>query len=1366
MSKLTLLLLLLGPALGQAAAPAIEDLPEPLRPWAPWVLHEHRDLDCPLSCTGEGRTCVWPGELVLDVDATGASFSQSVVVYREGRVALPGDRAHWPQDVSADGVPIEVLGDPERPTVHLAAGTTRLEGRFIWSRLPDALPIDERIGLVRYRRGGAEVRHPQIRDGQLWLATTPAGQEAKAPEDRLRLEVARLLADGHPFEVISELTLEVSGSQREVVLGNPLLADFIPLRIEGKLPARLEPDGGLRVQVRPGRWSLRVAARHPGELLGLTLPAQPAPWPDREVWVYRASLKDRTVEVEGVAQIDPRQVTLPADFANLPAYRLGPGDRLGFQVLRRGDPEPEPDRLTLQRDLWLDFDGGGYTVRDQIRGQITRDWRLTASPPLTLGRVSIDGRPQLITERAGETGVEVRRGQLDLTGESRIEGRTTTLPATGWGRDFQSVAATLHLPPGWRLIAVGGVDNVPDSWLERWTLYDVFLVLIITLAVGRLWRWYWAPLALIALAITWHEPRAPQMIWLYLLAATALLRLVPATGHIHQIAQGARLVGLVVLLVIALPFLVQQAREGLYPQLERPWVGPQTGVFLPSAPPVELDALAPSVPRGAGEASRSGSYGAIVGAIRSKESAPAAPERALDELDPKALLQTGPGLPGWQWGSARLGWNGPVAAGQEIRLVLLGPGAQRVYKWLSIALVVLLAWRFLELRRSPGGRLTLGALAVALAAGWSGSGLAGDFPPPELLQQLEARLLERRFEPPLASIPRLSVRVDAERYRALLDVHALEPTAIPLPLDTRQATPLRVRIDGEQQTALLRSEPNQLWLLVPAGRHQVELDALLPPADQLQIPLPLRPQRVELAAEGWSVEGMDENGVPDTQLSLTRVRAGTAGAGEELTPAALPPFLRVERVLRLGLDWAVETRVRRASPAGVPLSVAIPLIPGESVTTEGVRVRDGQVLISLAADASEARWRSRLDPVDELTLTAPETSQWVETWRADIGPIWHVAIDGIAPIHHQDGAGNWLPAWHPWPGESIRLAVERPSGAPGRTLTIDASELRVAPGKRASEATLAMRVRASQGGRHDLELAEGAVLQSVKIDGGTQPIRQEGRRLSLPLVPGEQRFELVWREDRGTATRWRTPGLDLGAPSVNANLSVTPPQDRWTLWLRGPDLGPAILFWGVLAVVVIAAVGLTLATSSYLPLGLVSWLLLGVGLTQASVLSLLLVAGWFFLLHYRGRLGEQTPKSWFNSVQVAVVLLTLAAAAALLQAVQQGLLGLPEMQIQGYGSSAYELNWYQDRVPAAYPQAEILSVPLLVYRGLMLAWALWLAFAVLGWVRWGWGRFASGGLWRPLALPKVGTRAPRADGSSQGAPSVAAKREERLTLDD
>jgi len=43
-------------------------------------------------------------------------------------------------------------------------------------------------------------------------------------------------------------------------------------------------------------------------------------------------------------------------------------------------------------------------------------------------------------------------------------------------------------------------------------------------------------------------------------------------------------------------------------------------------------------------------------------------------------------------------------------------------------------------------------------------------------------------------------------------------------------------------------------------------------------------------------------------------------------------------------------------------------------------------------------------------------------------------------------------------------------------------------------------------------------------------------------------------------------------------------------------------------------------------------------------------------------------------------------------------------------------------------------VPLMVYRLAMLAWALWIAWAILWWFRWGWACFSEGGRWRPVRV--------------------------------
>ena len=142
-------------------------------------------------------------------------------------------------------------------------------------------------------------------------------------------------------------------------------------------------------------------------------------------------------------------------------------------------------------------------------------------------------------------------------------------------------------------------------------------------------------------------------------------------------------------------------------------------------------------------------------------------------------------------------------------------------------------------------------------------------------------------------------------------------------------------------------------------------------------------------------------------------------------------------------------------------------------------------------------------------------------------------------------------------------------------------------------------------------------------------------------------------------------------------------------------------------------------------------MLLAVGLTQTQVWAALLIVGWLLALGWRGRVApDHLSQREFNALQLGLFVLTLAAIVLLFAAVKQGLLGYPQMQIAGNGSSVWDLRWYQDRSAATLPRAWVLSVPLWVYRALMLGWALWLAFALLRWLRWGWENVSRGGLWK------------------------------------
>ena len=928
----------------EAGPLAPEQVPEPLKPWVDWVLFDKDERACPHLYNAAERRCAWPGALELRVEAKGGAFSQTWQVYRDSWISLPGGDGRWPQSVLIDGEAALVTQRQGQPVLKLAPGTHRLSGRFFWKALPETLPVPPDTGLIDLRVDGKTLPMPDREaDGALWLRERSArdGVEGK-PDQSLELSVFRRVVDDNPMRVITRILIEASGPPREAVFRPPVLEGAIPLALRSPLPARLENNGQLRIQLRPGRWQVDLTTRFAGEVSELRLGKAPRPWPDAEVWVFEGRAHLRLVEVEGLTSVDPRRTRLPPDWQDLPAFRVGSGEAMRLKLIRRGDPDPEPDRLALRRELWLDFDGAGYTFRDRISGSMTRGWRLEVDPPMQLGRVLVAGQPQFITRLPGSNreGVEVRRGALDLVAESRFTGARQSLPAVGWDRDFQQVSALLHLPPGWQLLTASGMDNVPQAWLQRWTLLDLFLVLIAALAVRRLWGWHWGGLALITLALIWHESGAPHYAWLNILAAVALLRVLPE-GRSRRVVRWYRNGSLLALALIALPFVVDQVRQGLYPQLERPWQisGAEEAMLSGAVATREIAKAVPRMMQSAADSLREEDAPATPGAVREKKFRASA---TLEAMDPKALIQTGPGLPRWQWSSIPLSWSGPVARGQTIELTLLPPSVNLALNLLRVLLVGTLILRLLDqglprmgkIARAGVATLGMGSLLLVLAPD---AGAA--YPGQELLGELETRLLAPPdCLPDCAQAPRLAVEISDDRLVVRLEVHALASVAIPLPGDLRQWMPRRVLVDGESAAGLSRADNGGLWIQMSAGRHQVLLEGPPPPRTHFQLPLPLRPRWAEAKASGWRVEGIDQAGVPDARLQFVRLQ-GPAAPGDraDLEPSVLPVFVRVERTLRLGLDWRVDTRVVRVSPRGTPLVLEVPLIEGESVITEGVR---------------------------------------------------------------------------------------------------------------------------------------------------------------------------------------------------------------------------------------------------------------------------------------------------------------------------------------------------------------------------------------------------------------------------------------------
>ncbi|WEN14814.1 hypothetical protein PY254_16515 [Rhodanobacter sp. AS-Z3] len=1346
-----------------AAPLPAQDIPPALRDWQGWVLHDMPQHDCPFlanQAPGSGSwQCAWPGRLTLDAGKDGARFALDVHVDAAGWVALPGDARNWPQQVMANKQLATVLQRNGQPMLWLNPGDYELSGDLPWTARPARLRVPAAIGLVTLMVDGAAVTRIERNGEQLTLGEAAAAQRAA---DALSLRVYRRLQDGLPATLQTQLQFNVTGSAREQVLGPVLPEGFVATSLAGELPARLDNDGQLRVQLRPGQWTITLAARSIAPLSRVALKLPAAPWPRQEVWSYDDDASLRSTRVEGNAT-DAAQAGVPAVWSQLPAFALDDHAGLAIEQGTRGDEGGKGDQLHLQRQLWLNFDGGGLSVADHLTGELRHRQRLDVASPWQLQRVSQDGQPLLISKGGqGRSGVEVREQNINLSAGLSLPTHAGSLPSAGWQVPLESIDATLHLPFGYRLLGAIGADHSPDSWVAQWNLLDLFVVAVIALLAGRLLGWPWALLAAGFLALAKHESGVPLWTVATALALGLLLRALP-DGRLRSAARFGALAGFALAVLWTLPFAAAELQYALHPQLEN---GSHERVVQanfnepvlqkeqegmpapPPAPPAPPAPMLDSVTAAPAMSSRDDS-GAILGGLTASVSAvqnlggKAADVRR--DVDTRNVVQAGAGMPSWDQGNNyQLGWSGPVVTEQATRLLIAPAWLVRLLRLVMVGLLaVLLArlasmllptarmhWRNLRGSKSVAGTALLLALLLPHGA------QAQSLPDPQLLGQLRNRLTEMpKCVPACAELAEAQLQVTGDVLAVDLEAHVGVPVAVPMPQADDTLQLIDVAVDGHANPALAR-RGEQLLVRLDRGVHKIALRYRLGSTDTASLSFGLRPLRINFNAAGWSLSGVDDGRSLGDSIALHRVRASNDNNSLAVVQN-FPPYVRLTRTLQLGLDWTVLNKVERIAPRDGGFSISLPLLPGEHPLGEDVLVKDGRINITFNANSAAVTWTSRLDHVAQLALNAPSLGDRAEVWQIQAASMWHVDAKGVPTSANDDGL-----LYQPLPGETLQMAFTQPQAIAGDSLAFDGVQMTSAVGERASETTLTLRARSTRGGEHVIDLPAGAELLGADRDGEAINLAIRDGKLSLPLLPAAHVYTVHLREPHGITWQTRTPIFALHAPVANIDLDLQLPQDRWVLWTWGPTTGPAVLYWSQLVVLLLAA--WLLGRFAPTPLRFRHWLLLGLGFSAFAWSAYALVVFWLILLGLRARRlpAEQGSVTLFNLQQAGLAALTVLALLVLIGAVPTGLLGLPDMHVAGNGSMASSLRWFADQSTGLLPSCGVLSVSLWYYKLAMLAWALWLANALIGWLQWAFQSWTHGGYWRK-PVPKVGVTPPQ-----------------------
>ena len=927
----------------------------PMEKWASWVLEDHLQNSCPwLMGKSEKKACVWPGKLALKAEDKGATFTYAVDAYEKSAfIALPGNSAYWPTNVFVDGKPAAIVERKTLPYIVVSSGHHKVSGKFSWRTRPGQLAIPQDVAIVTLQIEG-ERRVVDRRNGQL-IFSSNSDDTRKKTNDSLSLEVFRLLSDGVPVTLRTHITLSVSGKAREVSFGRVLLAGTEVLNIQSPIPARIETNGMMRAQVIPGEYTIQVLSRFVESPSTITTQKLSEEWPVSEYISFVPASAIRQAKLSGPISVDTTQISIPSSWQEFPTYRMDDGETLKIETEFRGDHSPGANELNVKRDLWLDFNGEGITALDHISGEMKKGWRLNAAEGTHIGRATVDGAPVLITQDNNFEGIEVRSPAIQLEAVTRTESKSG-FSASGWNARADKFAATLHLPPGWRVIHASGVDRVWGTWLSRWDLWDVFLVLIIISATRKLIGNGVAGLAGGAFLIALHEPGTPLFIIPLLLIVIALLPLV--SGKVKSVLRSVGGALGVALALSVIAFAVSTFRLAIYPSLERTVIGTynisryDTASFQgASAPSAQLEFDAEEQEGVRRKMSRAKNLN-----IASNIVAAGKPKETLYQVSENDRVQTGPGLPTWTWNSVGFRSSGPVPSNQKLSIYYSTPLVTAIWRVFSVFFVALYAGvvilRLFRLSRFSGvgakpvtgalAALTLGLVTLAGTVG-SPDTLAEEYPPEYLLNTLEKRLTKApRCLPKCVSLN--DGLISVRERDVTIQFKAYVDADVALPLPDGHGSWVLDQVSERGQSLPLRKGQDGLYVRLSKGHHTINLKGTII-ADQATISLPLAMHNIIVSAPDWVVEGLVDGRVRNGTLTLRAMDKNAAQKVDTLKADLAPVFVRVKRHFVLGKKWTVNTTVQRISPREGAISLPIKLIPNEKLLQDMGVVNNEEIVV-------------------------------------------------------------------------------------------------------------------------------------------------------------------------------------------------------------------------------------------------------------------------------------------------------------------------------------------------------------------------------------------------------------------------------------
>ena len=538
-------------------------LPTYLLPWVDWLKIKNNQNNCLIDkenkkfCSFVYSLSISKTDNYYDIKLKGINYAQDYWLF------LPSGevKQSWPENILLNGNNAAIIEKDNKPLVKLDIGEFEISYQL------NALQIDRtnninmpyNILVIKNLTG----KKTLFENAKLSILNDSVDKEQKSSEsNQSQIKVYRLLNDGIPIELVTQIEITNPISQKNIFLGKVIPKNFKLTKINSSISVEEKIDG-FYVNTPAGNHSISFTSYSMDNLSSINT-KDLVNGIEQEIWSISKNPNIRQLEIEGVQSVDPSQVFLPKQWQALPSYKVV--NDIKFVSKRRGLSLKDTINVGIKRNSWYGFNDNKMYHFDELN--VSNDGKnvLSFEKSIDPKEFSINQEPQMLVDYANYPSVIIPNGDFS----AQFQSQTGEEVSSKFIKDSQQQINSwnLILAPRHRLFHVSGVEKANNSWFENWNLYTVFALFLIILSFYKLFGIKLAVLSFISIVAFQSDLFLSWIFWPLFLLFLAFLKVLPDKNKFTYLIRTASVLLVISLFIVTVNFSINEIRYIINPSLE------------------------------------------------------------------------------------------------------------------------------------------------------------------------------------------------------------------------------------------------------------------------------------------------------------------------------------------------------------------------------------------------------------------------------------------------------------------------------------------------------------------------------------------------------------------------------------------------------------------------------------------------------------------------------------------------------------------------------------------------------------------------------------------------------------------------------